>query len=392
MRRCDIANVGLYYDKNFGDAVIVDSTSYLIRQILGDDFTSVTIVDLRGRSKFEDNTSERIKPRFHPRVSVNKSCAPIYPILFTTSTKFERENKTLCLRGFSGKDLIVFAGGSLIKYKYQDIYFYLSEAIRIATRMEIPVILHGVGVEGYCNKDRRCQLLKRAITQTVVKSITTRDDYATLNEMYLADVPWIHRAPTGDAAIWASEAYGVMASRSSTKVGIGIIRHDIFAQYGYYIDERKLISTYVNLVHQLRRMGLDCVLFTNGSSEDYQAMLKVQMMIGDISAIQPLSPRQLVETIAGFAGVISGRLHANIIAYALNVPSIGLVWNDKLQIFGTKIGHPERFVCPDRFRPEFLANRLIHAIEEGINQEQKERLKILSWSTLQEQFRIVGLL
>ena len=116
------------------------------------------------------------------------------------------------------------------------------------------------------------------------------------------------------------------------------------------------------------------------------------MMIGDISAIQPLSPRQLVETIAGFAGVISGRLHANIIAYALNVPSIGLVWNDKLQIFGTKIGHPERFVCPDRFRPEFLANRLIHAIEEGINQEQKERLKILSWSTLQEQFRIVGLL
>jgi len=39
----------------------------------------------------------------------------------------------------SGIDVIVFGGGSLIKYKYQDIYWYVHKALEVANTMRIPV-------------------------------------------------------------------------------------------------------------------------------------------------------------------------------------------------------------------------------------------------------------
>src|SRR5690606_25962164 len=75
--------------------------------------------------------------------------------------------------------------------------------------------------------------------------------------------------------------------------------------------------------------------------------------------------------ISKFSVVIAARLHANIIAYSLDIPSIGLVWNDKLTFFGNKIGVPERFIPTEHLSAENIIRAALHAESEGFDKHQR---------------------
>ena len=47
----------------------------------------------------------------------------------------------------------------------------------------------------------------------------------------------------------------------------------------------------------------------------------------------PETPRELVELIASFRSIIGFRLHSHIIAASLDIPSVALVWDQKLPSF-----------------------------------------------------------
>ena len=72
----------------------------------------------------------------------------------------------------------------------------------------------------------------------------------------------------------------------------------------------------------------------------------------------------MVNIISGFKGIIATRLHSNIIAYSLQVPAIGLVWNNKLKMFGQNIGYPERFIEVENFDEKNIVDKMEKAIME----------------------------
>ena len=82
-------------------------------------------------------------------------------------------------------DLIIFAGGGLIKYKREDFYQFVPEIIEVAEREDIPVYINATGVEGYEETDERCKKLKRAVNSECVKGITVRDDFKTFKQYYV---------------------------------------------------------------------------------------------------------------------------------------------------------------------------------------------------------------
>ena len=77
---------------------------------------------------------------------------------------------------FKNIDKVVFVGGGLIKYKYQQFWIQISSIVNNAEKNNIPVFFNAVGVEGYSNTDYRCQFLKKYLNKDIVKMITIRNN------------------------------------------------------------------------------------------------------------------------------------------------------------------------------------------------------------------------
>ena len=69
-------------------------------------------------------------------------------------------------------------------------------------------------------------------------------------------------------------------------------------------------------------------------------------------------------------------MHLSIISYALDVPSVNLVWNDKIPFFYQNIGYPDRAISIEDWNAEDVLKRLSEDEEkrQGI-QAAQERLR-----------------
>lgn len=128
---------------------------------------------------------------------------------------------------------------------------------------------------------------------------------------------------------------------------MGIAIFKLFEDYEKNVTEKELIYFRTRLYFKLTNSGYDCVLFTNGLLADYEAILKLKEHIGlknEQIMPRPENVEELTKIIGNLDGAIVTRLHASIIAYSYKIPTVGLIWNDKQSMFGTSIGHSERFV------------------------------------------------
>ena len=128
---------------------------------------------------------------------------------------------------------------------------------------------------------------------------------------------------------------------------MGIAIFKLFEDYEKNVTEKELIYFRTRLYFKLTNSGYDCVLFTNGLLADYEAILKLKEHIGlknEQIMPRPENVEELTKIIGNLDGAIVTRLHASIIAYSYKIPTVGLIWNDTQSMFGTSIGHSERFV------------------------------------------------
>ncbi|MDY5478597.1 MAG: polysaccharide pyruvyl transferase family protein [Enterocloster clostridioformis] len=266
-------------------------------------------------------------------------------------------------------DVVIFAGGGLIKYRREKFYQYVPDIIRIASENNIPVFINCTGVEGYDERDERCRRLKIAVNDACVKGITVRDDYQTFIKHYLeTEKEWIGQVP--DPAAFCSEVYGISGNPNTDKIGLGIARDGLFFDYGHQnITREFLLDFWKQVIFRLEELGYQWEIFNNGLHSDYEFGLDVLEYAGVENKKyfirkRPAEGAELVRIISDYKGIIATRLHTNIIAYSMGCPSIGLVWNDKLAQWGAGIGHPERFVEADRMEALDVVSRLKRAMSE----------------------------
>ena len=175
-------------NRNLGDQVIADNAAYLVRQALP---------RLTGRHYMLQNYDIQSED---------------YELLKTA-------------------DLIVFAGGGLIKYRQEDFHAYVPAILECADNEGIPVYFNCVGVEGYDAGDVRCVRLAKALNADCVKAITVRDDLETLQRDYLK-TDRIFTAAAADPAVFTPQVYDISRNTQSKRIGLGIVRHRIFEDYG----------------------------------------------------------------------------------------------------------------------------------------------------------------
>ncbi|MGN1168372.1 MAG: polysaccharide pyruvyl transferase family protein [Lachnospiraceae bacterium] len=274
-------------------------------------------------------------------------------------------------------DAVVFAGG-IIKCTNENFWLYMPEIIREAQKYDVPVFLSAIGVEKFYLNDERSVALKEAINLPCVKGISVRDDIETLKKDYLKNSN-IKTYSVYDPAVWCAHTYKKHLDLKSKKeecVGLGITREKLFSDYGNpQIDRDYQLNFWKGIINELDKRNVKWKVFTNGDTYDEIFAKEVLAFVGHGEKVPaPKDGVSLVKDISQFTSVIAGRMHSNIVSFALQIPSIGFVWNQKLRFWGEKIGYSERFIDCDDLTSENVIAAWEKAVKEGcvLKEEYKE--------------------
>lgn len=335
-----IGLVGLYSIDNMGDRVICETTGFLVdAHKIKFDIQEIDAVPRDPSFYGGINKAKLFISAFLTRVFFPK----LFSIVQNSKTRYFLERFAWRLRlqwhykqVLSDCDAVVFAGGGVLKYKNQGLNYLVEQVVEICEQKNIPVMFSGVGIEGFDLDDYRCEKLKSALSSKCIKSITTRDFIEILDNQYTPDSS-IHTAMVGDPAFWIPECYGVIKKQNKTsKIGINVIRGDIYQNYGNNLTPQELKLIYVKLLSMLDDKGADWILFSNGMKSDHEFGLSILKEMGKSSKLimsAPQSAEKMVALISNFDVIFGARMHACITAYSLDIPVVGLIWNEKLARF-----------------------------------------------------------
>jgi hypothetical protein len=288
------------------------------------------------------------------------------------------ENTEILTEMIIGCDKIVFPGGGLNSVRFNKV---VKKIIAIAEQADNKsVYFNAIGLDRYEPDSPNVVLLKEIFSNPIVMGITTRGDFDALKQIVVTpgryEPEWVF-----DPAVWTSEAYGVSKSESNV-IGVGLIRAEIFAENGIDFPRDAVVKMYAGIINELEKRGYCWKFFTNGMQRDYTFGVKLleKFKRDSIVFLPHNTPTKvaLVEAISNFKAVVAPRMHANIIAGSLGVPSIGLVWNEKLNFFGKLMGCPDRYINRDSlFDSKLIIDKLEEAVamgyDIGIIEETKEK-------------------
>lgn len=372
-----VAVIGLYAIKNAGDNILCEATQYLIKQ----KNPEVQIVEVDVNPRIKSYKGLELIPFWISKVLIrisgsifkyeNSSKFRYYYEYFMWWLKINRKFKTQ----LKDVDAIVFAGGGFLKFRTQGLNYYVEQIMKIAKKNNIPVMMNGVGIEGYSETDIRCQRLKKAINQDCFKVITTRDDIDTLKNNYIVN-PNTKIAHVGDPALWVPECYNMKRNENpSNVVGINVIRGRVYQAYGNTLSEFELLNFYKKLVQGVEERCWDWVLFSNGMAADqkFGTMLLRALGCSDRTKILPTANNSVdfLEQIRSFKLVFGARLHACITSYALDVPVVGLIWSEKLRIFADVIGKKNSYFEES----ELNIDNILDAMEREMNSNYDKSIR-----------------
>lgn len=293
-------------------------------------------------------------------------------------------------------DLVILVGGGLIKYKYQMLGVETAALCEACILEGKDLIINAVGIEGYDADNLICQMLCKSLQNKAVKYISTRDDLALLKDYYLRGNTHVVCEKVADPAVWANEAYAISKNLTSKIIGVGIGRAGLFRANGIDISGSQIQDLYERIIVELVKRGYSTQLFTNGLLADNRMAERVKDCLHSkgiqVALRIPHKDKELVEILSSYKAIIATRLHSCIISYSLEIPAIGLVWNDKLSFFGENIDRLDNFIKPTEFNESFIVSQMELAIKQGYNQEIRDQYRDTiktSVSNLQKQYVLI---
>ena len=350
--------LGRIKDPNLGDVVITDSCAYLLDRII----RSINKSFFWRKSRFVFGKAVEIP--LVQKANVNN---------------VSESNVKANMEKF---DKIVFPGGGINSMKITNALL-----ARMNITLRTKFYFNGIGVHPVRHKKALAKNIEKVLNDRRVRQVTTRGDLEMTKEYIKRDmaypIEWIV-----DPALCSNDVYGVKKDESSKVIGVGPIRPEIFVEQDRSITVDEVYAMYGKLFEELDTRGYSWKVFCNGTERDYEFAQEVLERFGydkdKYLVRRPTKPKELVEDVAGFAGVIAARFHANIIATSLSVPSVALVWNVKMRGFSELIGCPERYI-EDRDKlmdAGYLLDTLEEAMKTGYDHEKIAEAKNKAYRTL----------
>ena len=370
-----IVVIGVKYDSNLGDLLLGDCFCYLLSREIPN--ANIDYIDMRGRieadkneyiNSFLNNLYKHIR---HVGGKILRSC------ISQKSLHDEAYLNEFFEKHISNASVVIFAGGGIIEYKHYNSDLYIKAITNIAKRHSIPVVFNAVGMlDRYDPQSNRAQDLRSILQSDNVRFVGVRENVAWMEE-------WVdHKRNIQlicDPACFAAEAYGVSKDKDSQLVGIGLIRPNIFRDFGENYSDNEIADIYAHIIHGFLSKGYKCELFTNGykgdiSLADLMCNRHKELSYLKDSIKNPNEAKDLVETISKYRMIFSSRMHSAIISYSLGIPCGTLSWADKIKAFYENIGHPERCFYPRSVEPLNVIRVLTKAYEGEVDTGRREYL------------------
>lgn len=269
-------------------------------------------------------------------------------------------------------NMIFFPGGGLFGLSYLNLFKYLDVITKIAEENHIPVIFSSLGINNMDATEENEQQLSELLKRSCIKAMSVREN-PELFRHYAKDCSF-EIVQVCDPAVWTKYVYSqeIKKVRMEKKnnghrtVGINVVRGGLFKANNKAWTLGTEEACLIELKRLLEDEGIAVCFFTNGSSLDNNSMAHFAQKyeIPDEQLVYTHTTRELVETISGFDAVIAIRMHASIISYALDIPSIDLAWNDKILFFYKNIGYPDRAMPLEECTSELVFEKAKMLLED----------------------------
>lgn len=272
----------------------------------------------------------------------------------------------------------------MLKFTTQNFSYLYDLLLKEAGKLQLPVMISAASIAEKNDEDWRCEQLKEVVKSPSLKIITTRDGRQGLDRLkkeypVRSDVFCDY---AGDPALWIPDAYNVRKAAGKHCIGINLIRSDIYLSYGGHTSEDELMEFYENLISNLLQKNEPFKLFCNGITSDYEVGKKLLQRLSlsdDYLCPKPENSKQFFSEISQFDIVFGARLHACLTSYALDIPVVGLLWDDKLRFFSDNAGIKNYFLEENQLIGEKAAELLINSrkydYDHNIRDHYKNRTK-----------------
>ena len=371
--------LGSYYSSNLGDGVICECVASRLRKHFPG--AQIQIMDLRARDHFDPGAQPSIQElrQREGRKKLRKIAAKLGwdKIYSSECYRMEKEKEHFRRLREQACDMVVFAGGQMFMDTYA---LQIESVVKSCAARNIPVFFNACGF-GPSDSPTIRQRLKNVLAEPCVKLISTRDDAGKIQRNFLGEGR--EAVVTFDPALWTNEVYGLERNSDSSAVGLGMM-------YPNRMNFQAVCRFWIRLIGELERRQISWKIFVNGSGSDVSFARYVFSRIPGISKpfedcfVSPaVEPRELVETISGFKSLISFRLHSHILAASLGIPSVAMVWDDKVRFFFEKLGCAER-CCGVQDAPGTVLAKLERAEKEGVPAAAVEQQRCFADSLLRE--------
>ncbi|MBL8709261.1 MAG: polysaccharide pyruvyl transferase family protein [Rhodospirillaceae bacterium] len=257
----------------------------------------------------------------------------------------------------SDTGLLVIGGGQLLLDTRMRFPTAIARWVKAARRARIPVAFCAIGVSDRLSEPGRAAFSKALSADNVVHVSTRHAGGVDLMRRYFGNDIAARVSVGPDPAFWAAEVYAGSLGVRGSEIGLGPMDPDLLARR---VDDAVLVSRprmtafWLEMIAACRRRHLPVHLFTNGAPRDaaYCRDIAAACPPPSVAAAVPATATDLVRAISSFRAIVAHRLHANIIAYALGVPAIGLAWDSKVAEFAADVGRSRFALAPQDYAPD----------------------------------------
>jgi polysaccharide pyruvyl transferase WcaK-like protein len=377
-----IVLAGGVFSPNLGDRIIADCMCSILTDVVPDAAISRLDWALRPEHLRPENSlgqralSGRLRSRLSSTVhSPLKESIAVYSRVYSHFRSLSESRKVSApyADAIRGADWVLIGGGQLIMDNSLVFPARISSLVRRAERDRIPVGFFGVGVgKSWSRKGRNlvaCALSSPQVCGAVVRDEVSRQRLKELFPEMSAPV-----IKSIDPALIAGTVYGISARSERDLIGVGVIDPGVVRRHdrSHPLGRVDALEYWVRLCRALLSKGKRICLFCNGELGDQHFAEQVATQVNSpegedsrdiIVASRPIAGIELARIIKRFEVVIAARMHASIVATSLGVPSMGLMWDDKLRGFFHDLGRDEH--CITDFRgPEATAEQAIENSKE----------------------------
>lgn len=295
----------------------------------------------------------------------------IYTKIFNLVSHLKNRNgkKEDLIKKIAQSDIVIIGGGQLLQNNNWSFPLDLHLVATILETLNKPLFIVGCGVGGK-NWDVLSKFCLRALLKYKnLQGIYVRDEQSikNLNDNFSVSSTFIP-----DPAITIADHLKKdrTLKNSDLRLGLGIISPSMLNRNKHLVKYSKddHINFWTDMINKLENKGYKLSLFTTGDRSDYffaeELKSKCKLEFGIEIELYPNANtlEQLTEQMLSFNKIISMRLHSHIIAYSYQIPSYGVIWDNKVEEFANYT--ESRFAFSEKLDGDYFINLVESKTEE----------------------------